>query len=214
MYCFVSLWHRDGCLNFIDENDEVLISGFGRRGHAVPPSVCKLIAEAFVHFVSFWKSNILGEQKWGKDGKGTSSPFCQVGDIPGVRFKVVKASLYLFSWYIFKGAKCHTFVLDFVFYFPWIILVKLVILREQRSCRWQDVAWVPCTGTRRTLYGLVNLTQTCPPCAAWIHWPASLMPDIVSGEAPFVNVAWHEWEVRLQSRSRHLCDSCSEKVAF
>lgn len=25
---------RDGCLNFIDENDEVLISGFGRRGHA------------------------------------------------------------------------------------------------------------------------------------------------------------------------------------
>ena len=26
---------RDGCLNYIDENDEVLISGFGRRGHAV-----------------------------------------------------------------------------------------------------------------------------------------------------------------------------------
>ena len=88
--------------------------------------------------------------------KGTSSPFCQVGDIPGVRFKVVKASLYLFSWYIFKGAKCHTFVLDFVFYFPWIILVKLVILHEQRSRRWQDVAWVPCTGTRRTLYGLAE----------------------------------------------------------
>eukprot|EP00218_Dolichomastix_sp_CCMP3274_P015719 CAMPEP_0170142720 /NCGR_PEP_ID=MMETSP0033_2-20121228/8091_1 /TAXON_ID=195969 /ORGANISM="Dolichomastix tenuilepis, Strain CCMP3274" /LENGTH=142 /DNA_ID=CAMNT_0010379071 /DNA_START=9 /DNA_END=437 /DNA_ORIENTATION=+ len=40
---------RDGCLNFVDENDEVLISGFGRRGHAV-------------------------------------------GDIPGVRFKVVKVS--------------------------------------------------------------------------------------------------------------------------
>ena len=40
---------RDGCLNFIDENDEVLISGFGRRGHAV-------------------------------------------GDIPGVRFKVVKVA--------------------------------------------------------------------------------------------------------------------------
>lgn len=29
---------RDGCLNFIDENDEVLISGFGRRGHAVDSS--------------------------------------------------------------------------------------------------------------------------------------------------------------------------------
>ncbi|EEY59815.1 40S ribosomal protein S23, putative [Phytophthora infestans T30-4] len=40
---------RDGCLNYVDENDEVLISGFGRRGHAV-------------------------------------------GDIPGVRFKVVKVS--------------------------------------------------------------------------------------------------------------------------
>ena len=26
---------RDGCLNYIDENDEVLISGFGRRGHSV-----------------------------------------------------------------------------------------------------------------------------------------------------------------------------------
>merc|ERR1712125_47641 len=40
---------RDGCLNFIDENDEVLIAGFGRSGHAK-------------------------------------------GDIPGVRFKVVKVS--------------------------------------------------------------------------------------------------------------------------
>ena len=26
---------RDGSLNFVDENDEVLISGFGRSGHAV-----------------------------------------------------------------------------------------------------------------------------------------------------------------------------------
>ena len=40
---------RDGCLNFVDENDEVLLAGFGRKGHAV-------------------------------------------GDIPGVRFKVVKVS--------------------------------------------------------------------------------------------------------------------------
>ena len=36
----------DGCFNFINENDEVLVSGFGRRGHAV-------------------------------------------GDIPGIRFKVI-----------------------------------------------------------------------------------------------------------------------------
>ena len=26
---------NDGCLNYIDENDEVLIAGFGRKGHAV-----------------------------------------------------------------------------------------------------------------------------------------------------------------------------------
>ncbi|CAG9783297.1 unnamed protein product [Diatraea saccharalis] len=40
---------RDGCLNHIEENDEVLVAGFGRKGHAV-------------------------------------------GDIPGVRFKVVKVA--------------------------------------------------------------------------------------------------------------------------
>lgn len=40
---------KDGCLNFIEENDEVLVAGFGRKGHAV-------------------------------------------GDIPGVRFKVVKVA--------------------------------------------------------------------------------------------------------------------------
>ena len=40
---------HDGCLNYIDENDEVLVAGFGRRGHAV-------------------------------------------GDIPGVRFKLVKVA--------------------------------------------------------------------------------------------------------------------------
>merc|ERR1711974_53538 len=40
---------RDGCLNFVDENDEVLVAGFGRSGHAV-------------------------------------------GDIPGVRFKIVKVA--------------------------------------------------------------------------------------------------------------------------
>eukprot|EP01100_Stratorugosa_tubuloviscum_P009926 TRINITY_DN419_c0_g1_i1.p1 TRINITY_DN419_c0_g1~~TRINITY_DN419_c0_g1_i1.p1 ORF type:complete len:146 (-),score=78.49 TRINITY_DN419_c0_g1_i1:276-713(-) len=52
---------RDGCLNFIDENDEVLIAGFGRKGRAV-------------------------------------------GDIPGVRFKVVKvANTSLLAMY--KGKK-------------------------------------------------------------------------------------------------------------
>uniref|UniRef100_A0A4W6FVG7 Small ribosomal subunit protein uS12 n=1 Tax=Lates calcarifer TaxID=8187 RepID=A0A4W6FVG7_LATCA len=45
---------NDGCLNFIEENDEVLVAGFGRKGHAV-------------------------------------------GDIPGVRFKVVKRSEVRFT---------------------------------------------------------------------------------------------------------------------
>jgi len=52
---------NDGCLNYIEENDEVLVSGFGRKGHAV-------------------------------------------GDIPGVRFKVVKvANVSLLA--LFKGKK-------------------------------------------------------------------------------------------------------------
>ncbi|XP_075384141.1 small ribosomal subunit protein uS12-like [Tenrec ecaudatus] len=50
-----------GCLNFIEENDEVLVAGFGRKGHGV-------------------------------------------GDIPGVRFKVVKvANVSLLALY--KGKK-------------------------------------------------------------------------------------------------------------
>jgi small subunit ribosomal protein S23e len=54
---------RDGCLNYIDENDEVLIAGFGRSGHAV-------------------------------------------GDIPGVRFKVVKvAGVSLLALYKEKKEK-------------------------------------------------------------------------------------------------------------
>merc|ERR1712186_25799 len=52
---------KDGSLNYIEENDEVLVSGFGRSGHAV-------------------------------------------GDIPGVRFKVVKvANVSLLA--LFKGKK-------------------------------------------------------------------------------------------------------------
>eukprot|EP01092_Planopodium_desertum_P009030 TRINITY_DN3846_c0_g3_i1.p1 TRINITY_DN3846_c0_g3~~TRINITY_DN3846_c0_g3_i1.p1 ORF type:complete len:146 (+),score=35.15 TRINITY_DN3846_c0_g3_i1:44-481(+) len=54
---------RDGCLNFIEENDEVLISGFGRSGRAI-------------------------------------------GDIPGVRFKVVKvANVSLWAMYLGKKEK-------------------------------------------------------------------------------------------------------------
>ena len=54
---------NDGCLNFIDENDEVLVAGFGRKGHAV-------------------------------------------GDIPGVRFKIVKVKgVSLKALYLHKKEK-------------------------------------------------------------------------------------------------------------
>jgi len=54
---------NDGCLNYVEENDEVLIAGFGRKGRAV-------------------------------------------GDIPGVRFKVVKvAGVSLLALYKEKKEK-------------------------------------------------------------------------------------------------------------
>lgn len=58
--CFVP---RDGGMTFIDENDEVLIAGFGRSGHAV-------------------------------------------GDLPGVRFQVVKvAGVSLYALWLKKKEK-------------------------------------------------------------------------------------------------------------
>ena len=54
---------KDGSMSFIDENDEVLVAGFGRRGHAV-------------------------------------------GDLPGVRFKIVKvASVSLNALWLRKKEK-------------------------------------------------------------------------------------------------------------
>ncbi|KAJ6441123.1 40S ribosomal protein S23 [Purpureocillium lavendulum] len=52
---------NDGCLNYIDENDEVLVAGFGRKGRAK-------------------------------------------GDIPGVRFKIVKVS-GVSLWALWKEKK-------------------------------------------------------------------------------------------------------------
>ncbi|KAI3632569.1 hypothetical protein MIR68_006756 [Amoeboaphelidium protococcarum] len=49
---------RDGCLNFIEENDEVLIAGFGRKGRAVgdiPGVRFKVIKVAGVGLLSLWK---------------------------------------------------------------------------------------------------------------------------------------------------------------
>ncbi|XP_067554821.1 small ribosomal subunit protein uS12-like, partial [Pseudorca crassidens] len=50
--------HNDGCLNFIEENDEVLVSGFGRKGHAVGdiPGVCfKVVRVASVTLLALYK---------------------------------------------------------------------------------------------------------------------------------------------------------------
>ena len=39
---------NDGCLTFIEENDEVLVAGFGRKGHAVGDIPGNLINPAFI----------------------------------------------------------------------------------------------------------------------------------------------------------------------
>uniref|UniRef100_A0A8C6RVQ2 Small ribosomal subunit protein uS12 n=1 Tax=Nannospalax galili TaxID=1026970 RepID=A0A8C6RVQ2_NANGA len=49
---------NDGCLNFIEENDEVLVAGFGRKGHAVGdiPGVCfKVVKVANVSLLALYK---------------------------------------------------------------------------------------------------------------------------------------------------------------
>jgi len=49
---------NDGCLNFIEENDEVLIAGFGRSGHAVgdiPGVRFKAVKVSNVSLLALWK---------------------------------------------------------------------------------------------------------------------------------------------------------------
>ena len=53
---------NDGCLNYIEENDEVLIAGFGRKGHAVgdiPGMQIDVVAACSGHLVSCQKTNTL-----------------------------------------------------------------------------------------------------------------------------------------------------------
>ncbi|KAF0978643.1 hypothetical protein FDP41_002463 [Naegleria fowleri] len=48
----------DGCLLFLEENDEVLVSGFGRSGHAVgdiPGVRFKVVKVAGVSLLALWK---------------------------------------------------------------------------------------------------------------------------------------------------------------
>ncbi|KAG8992383.1 40S ribosomal protein S23 [Tulasnella sp. 427] len=49
---------NDGCLNFVDENDEVLISGFGRAGKAkgdIPGVRFKVVKVSGVGLLALWK---------------------------------------------------------------------------------------------------------------------------------------------------------------
>jgi hypothetical protein len=49
---------NDGCLNFIDENDEVLISGFGRKGKAkgdIPGVRFKCVKVSGCGLLALWK---------------------------------------------------------------------------------------------------------------------------------------------------------------
>lgn len=44
---------NDGCLTFIEENDEVLVAGFGRKGHAVGDIPGKFNVKKFAHMNFF-----------------------------------------------------------------------------------------------------------------------------------------------------------------
>ncbi len=49
---------NDGCLNFVDENDEVLLSGFGRKGKAkgdIPGVRFKVVKVSGVGLMALWK---------------------------------------------------------------------------------------------------------------------------------------------------------------
>lgn len=47
----------DGCLNYLNENDEVTVAGFGRKGHAVgdiPGVRFKVIAVKGISLLAIW----------------------------------------------------------------------------------------------------------------------------------------------------------------
>ena len=49
---------KDGCLSFLDDNDQVLVAGFGRKGHSVgdlPGVRFKVVKVAGVSLLALWK---------------------------------------------------------------------------------------------------------------------------------------------------------------
>lgn len=58
MYTNTEIVPNDGCLNFIDENDEVLLAGFGRKGKAkgdIPGVRFKVVKVSGVGLMALWK---------------------------------------------------------------------------------------------------------------------------------------------------------------
>ncbi len=54
----VGIVPNDGCLNFVDENDEVLLYGFGRKGKAkgdIPGVRFKVVKVSGVGLLALWK---------------------------------------------------------------------------------------------------------------------------------------------------------------
>ncbi|CDO53703.1 hypothetical protein DV451_004810 [Geotrichum candidum] len=52
---------NDGCLNFVDENDEVLLAGFGRKGKAkgdIPGVRFKVVKVSGVSLFALWKQKV------------------------------------------------------------------------------------------------------------------------------------------------------------
>ena len=72
---------NDGCLNFVDENDEVLISGFGRSGKAkgdIPGVRFKVVKVSGVGLLALWKE---------KKVKCTGPWYCSVANAPSQQEK-------------------------------------------------------------------------------------------------------------------------------
>ena len=85
---------NDGCLNFVDENDEVLISGFGRRGKAkgdIPGVRFKIVKVSGVGLLALWKE---------KKVRFVDRIFLS---IPSLSFMRLFPFLYLPSWSLDGG---------------------------------------------------------------------------------------------------------------
>jgi ribosomal protein S12 len=63
----ISAVPNDGCLNFVDENDEVLLAGFGRKGKAkgdIPGVRFKVVKVSGVGLLALWKEKKEKPRSW------------------------------------------------------------------------------------------------------------------------------------------------------